>query len=280
MLACPTCKKPFAEGRCECRRDWTETGGVPDLYAPGPDGEGDHGVRAHYEEWPGREYRADESLDSLLRDAESDPLVAALRAELVPGTTVLEVGCGTGRLANALGSRGNEVLGLDLAMAALLRAEAFRRRAGLASVSFARGNLFRPPVAAGSVGLAVARRVVQCTSRPPEAVAALGECLRPGGHLVLGLHHRHAPESVGTPESRPGAPVPSRHTADDVLGWLEAAGLAFVSSTPPLAFGAPSGPLFGAVSPGNRLTRELVELAWRMRPPPDGEWVVVARRPG
>ncbi len=277
MLACPTCAKPFADGRCDCRRDWTETGGVPDLFAADADGSAVEAQRAHYEEWPGREYRPDDTLESVLADARADALVAALDDQVPARAAVLEAGCGTGRLANVLAARGRDVLGLDLSMSALLRAEAFRRRAGLVSVSFARANLFRPPVTPGSVDVAVARRVVQFTLNPAAAVAALGRCLRPGGHLVLGLHHRHAPEGPG-PEARPGAPEPSRHTADEAIAWLDAAGIDFVSSTPALAFAGENGPLFAAVPVGNRLVRELVELGWRLRPPPDGDWVVVGRR--
>ncbi len=280
MLACPTCHKPFADGRCECRRDWTETGGVPDLYVSAPEAGEDvrltERVRAHYEERPAPDYRPGDDLAELVRNARADDIARALDEAIPPRAKVLELGCGTGHLSNFLGVAGREVVGLDLSMASLLRAEAFRRRAGLATVTFARGNLFRPPIAPRSADVVIARGVLNHTADCRAAFLAAGRAVAEGGYLVAGLHNRYARAlSPATPvEPAPG----TSHTADEVLAWLAEDGFGFVHSSPPLSLGGGAHGLFEPSSPGAWLGRLFSQLSWVSRGGNGTPWVVVGQK--
>ena len=300
MLACPNCAKPFAEGRCECRRDWTETGGVPDLYTPAPEAGEDlrltERVRAFYEERPFPDYRPDDDLGSLVRNGRANPFTRALDEEIPPRARVLEVGCGTGQMSNFLGVAGREVVGLDLTMASLLRAEAFRRRAGIRTVSFVRGNLFKPPIAPGSVDVVITNGVLHHTADCRAAFRSVGRCVRPGGFLVVGLYNRYgrlllpmlkAEHARGESEREKAwyhdqhlHPQESRHTADEVIEWLAEDGFDFVNSSPPLGLGSSPGPLFAATSAGSWLGRTLTQLSWLSRARDGGLWVTVGRKQG
>jgi SAM-dependent methyltransferase len=68
------------------------------------------------------------------------------------GGTVLEIGCGTGRIADALGRRGLSVIGVDPSAAML--AAARRRSAGLATVRYLEGEAATLPVDE-PIGLAI-----------------------------------------------------------------------------------------------------------------------------
>jgi SAM-dependent methyltransferase len=58
-----------------------------------------------------------------------------------PGERVLDLGCGTGRQALALASRGTTVVGLDVSDAALAEARKAAAQAGLSNVRFVCGRL-------------------------------------------------------------------------------------------------------------------------------------------
>ena len=135
MFACPECEIPFAGGHCECRREWTETGGVPDLYVAAQERGELPGIstalRGFYEESPGAPWRQEDDARALAWTWDADPLIGRLHADLSPRARVLDLGCGSGGAACFLGLLGREVIGVDLAMTGLLRAEAFRSHSAL-----------------------------------------------------------------------------------------------------------------------------------------------------
>lgn len=279
MLACPDCARPFDSGRCSCRRDWTETGGVPDLYAPRPEAGEDPAVtsklRAWFEEHPGEPWRPEEDADSLDAWGAAHPLLSVLDKELPPRARVLDVGCGVGRAACHLGRMGREVLGIDLAMAGLLRGEAFRRRAELPSVAFARASPYAPPVSRGGVDVVLFLGALEACARPEAALAAAAVTLAPGGVVVLQVATPWGPAPA--PDTRP--PLWSGQLPEGVLGWLADAGLTLVNSDPPLApFGRPR-PLLGDGASGGTLARWAHQLRWSLTGGP-GAVVYVARRAG
>lgn len=105
---------------------------------------------------------------------------------LAPGS-VLDAGCGTGRVARELARRGVDVVGVDLDESMLATA---RRRspeltwiqADLASVDL--GRTFDVAVAAGNV------MILLTPGTEPDVLTSLARHLRPGGPLVAGFQLR------------------------------------------------------------------------------------------
>ena len=295
MLACPRCLVPL--GACACV--WPEQDGLLDLYTQA-DQAGERPeitavVRDFYEEHPFPNYRDTDELGALVRAGRGNAFLRALDQGLPAGASVVEVGCGTGQLSNFLAAGGRRVLGLDLSLASLRLAEGFRRRAGLHSARFARANLFCPPVLPGSVDVVIAQGVLHHTGAPRRALGVLKRLLRPGGYLVFGLYNRYGRallpllrrrHALAAGEPRGDAwlhdqhhhPEESRHTADEVLGWLDGEALRYVSSVPPITLSAPPDDLFAPQPRGGALERLLAQLGWLGRAADGGLWITVARR--
>jgi ubiquinone/menaquinone biosynthesis C-methylase UbiE len=96
------------------------------------------------------------------------------------GRRVLDVGCGTGLLADALAQRGARVWGVDASPEMLARA---RARAGK-RVGVKLGRAEALPFKDAWFERAVLRLVVHLVDRPP-ALAELARVLRPGGRAVI-----------------------------------------------------------------------------------------------
>jgi SAM-dependent methyltransferase len=96
------------------------------------------------------------------------------------GQCVLDVGCGTGRLAVALAEEGARVVGVDVSEAMLAVAKA---RAP-ASVAFEPGRAEELPFEDGAFERAVLRLVIHLVDRR-RALVELARVLAPGGRLVI-----------------------------------------------------------------------------------------------
>ena len=110
---------------------------------------------------------------------------AVVEAGIAPGTTVLDVGCGTGRALPALRAAvgpGGIVIGLDLTDEMLNVARA-RGRAELATLVL--GDARHLPLAGRSVDAVFAAGLVMHLPDVPAGLAELARVTRPGGTLVL-----------------------------------------------------------------------------------------------
>ena len=109
------------------------------------------------------------------------------RAGVEPGMRVLDVGCGPGdssfAAAAVVGPEG-EVLGVDRSHAAVARATAARRRAGLGHVRFAVADL-EAVVLAGGFDAAIGRGVLVHLRRPAAALAQVAAAVEPGGIVAF-----------------------------------------------------------------------------------------------
>lgn len=293
MVCCPAC----GGWPCRCGTCGVGPDGVPDLYVPAPElGEEvatTDRVRAFYEASPFPEYRDGDDIGALVRRARANPFLLALDAAITPGLTVVEAGCGTGQMSMFLAATGRTVVGMDLAFAPLLRGRAFARANGV-NVELVRGNLFRPPFPVDSVDVVIANGVLHHTASARNAFAALGRIVKPGGHFIVGLYNRwgrlllpfygsaHAADTSARGKAwyadQHQHPHESRHTVDEVLGWLGEDGFSFVSAWPAIQPGIEPRGLFDAQPEGGWLAHQLAQLGWLGRARDGGLWVTVGRK--
>jgi SAM-dependent methyltransferase/uncharacterized protein YbaR (Trm112 family) len=221
-------------------------------------------VKAFYEETPFPNYDEHESIRSLIEKSRRGRYAQALDEAIPYNASVLEVGCGTGQLSNFLGISCRRVIGADLCLNSLRLGEGFRRKHHLNRVRFVQMNLFRPPFRPGEFDVILCNGVLHHTSNPHEGFQRLVPLLRPGGHIVVGLYNKFGRlmtdlrrgvfhmtkgaaksidpylRSVPMSEDKQRAwfadqylhPHESKHTIDEVLGWVEQAGLEFVRGVP------------------------------------------------
>lgn len=105
-----------------------------------------------------------------------------VHALLPPAGRVLDLGCGTGRLALFLSDRGYQVVGLDTAAAMLTVA---RTRPGSERVHWVQGDALAPPFGPGTFDAVVALRLAFHFADLQPLLQAMVTVTRPGGRIVL-----------------------------------------------------------------------------------------------
>lgn len=126
--------------------------------------------------------------------AQSEVALDELTA-LVHGASVLELGCGTGRLASRmLGAGASSYTGVDASQGMLERAAA----RGLVGATWVCGELAAPPVPAASFDVVLFCLVLEHVRDLTPALAAARRALAPGGQvLALELHAELATRGIG-----------------------------------------------------------------------------------
>jgi SAM-dependent methyltransferase len=99
----------------------------------------------------------------------------------VSGRRIVDVGCGTGRLAALLAGQDADVIGIDLETAML--AVAAPRLAG----RLVRADAMALPLRAASVDAAVTVATLEFTPDPARVLAEMARITRPGGRLVAAV---------------------------------------------------------------------------------------------
>lgn len=94
------------------------------------------------------------------------------RARLVPGETVLDVGCGTGAIRRASGV---DLVGIDLSAAMLARAAGARAAADVDAL----------PFQSASFDVVVSASSMHCWPQPVAALVEIRRVMKPNGRLVL-----------------------------------------------------------------------------------------------
>ncbi len=142
--------------------------------------------------------------------------------ELVPeGTSVLELGAGTGALTSLLAPRCSRYVATDFSPAML---EILARLPG---VEVARHDATEPWPETGAFDTVIMSNVLHLLDRPELALATAHQALRPGG-LILAPHFCHGQTLFSTLLwallRRIGFPVRQRYHARDMAALLERCG--------------------------------------------------------
>jgi carbamoyltransferase len=292
--------------RCAtCAREFPIEDGIPRLFWPheGMDGGGDvtEIVKAFYEETPFPNYDEHETVRSLVEKSRRGLYARRLDESIPFNSEVLEIGCGTGQLANFLGISCRRVIATDMCLHSLRLGESFRRVHGLARVRFLQMNLFCPAVAPSRFDVVICNGVLHHTSDPWGGFATLVPLVKPGGHFVLGLYNRWGRLLSGArrsvfrltggrarwidpvlhrsqldPEKSRAwfadqyrHPHESTHTAGEVLRRFDEAGLDFVRGIPALRpddDGLAGESLFEPQPAGTRFERGVVQAMQILAP--------------
>ncbi|MFE0631443.1 class I SAM-dependent methyltransferase [Streptomyces sp. NPDC058864] len=190
--------------------------------------------------YEGRHWAAYPERYDALNDAVNDFLLDDL--PVAAGSRVLDVGCGTGRVACLAGRRGATVLGVDLSEPMLREAVAAAEREGLGGVAFERGDAQVHPFPQEGFDAVVSRFGVMFFADPVAAFANLRRALRPGGRLAFvcsrgheGMDQTRIYRAIGTVVSVPdfaGNTGPASFGDPGYTGGiLTGAGFAGVTST-------------------------------------------------
>ena len=109
-------------------------------------------------------------------------------AELQPGETVLDLGCGGGvdvlLAAQRVGPTG-KAYGLDMTEEMLALAEENKRKSGLANVEFLRGDIENIPLPDGSVDVVISNCVINLAADKDRVFGEIYRVLKPGGRLAV-----------------------------------------------------------------------------------------------
>ena len=130
---------------------------------------------------------------------EPDPELVELVSPLAPGTAV-DLGCGTGRHALWLASRGWSVTGVDGSSVGLELAETAARERGLRGEWVVADLTTWQP--ARPFDLVVVANIHLLPEERPSFFARVAASVAPGGHLYLIGHHVEALGIAGPPDPR------------------------------------------------------------------------------
>jgi SAM-dependent methyltransferase len=136
---------------------------------------------------------------NVFRDSQVDSQTGARRSEerfdaelgwsseTLAGRSVLDAGCGAGRFAEIVASRGAEVVALDYSSAIDAAAETLRR---FPNVDLVQGNMLEPPFRDGSFDFGYSIGVIQHTPDTARAIERVVRCVAPGGPFGLVIYGR------------------------------------------------------------------------------------------
>jgi ubiquinone/menaquinone biosynthesis C-methylase UbiE len=143
-------------------------------------------------------------------------------AQIVPGSIVVDVGTGTGFLAEAALDAGARVIAID-ASAGML--DQVRRRLSGRSIEAREGDVEALPVASGEADAVLANMVLHHAPDPRRAISEMARALKPGGRLVITDADTHTHEWLRIEQHDRWLGF----EREDVARWFREAGLDDVS---------------------------------------------------
>ncbi|MDP2788392.1 MAG: metalloregulator ArsR/SmtB family transcription factor [Pseudomonadota bacterium] len=143
-----------------------------------------------------------------------------LLKQVPEGTTVLEIGIGTGGLLVELAARASNVIGVDHSPAMLDEARRRLLADGIGSIELRLGEMTHLPLPDNSVDCVVANMVLHHAADPVAVLREMCRVLKPGGTVVLADLARHEQEWV----REQLADQWLGFEADELIAWLSSAG--------------------------------------------------------
>lgn len=135
---------------------------------------------------------------------------------------LVDIGTGTGKMLETLGSKVAQAIGIDLSRDMLGMARANLETAGLRHCQVRHGDMYMLPLASQSADLATVHQVLHYADDPALVIAEAARVLRPGGRLIVVDFAPHDLEFLRTEHAHRRLGF----SDGEVQGWFRAAGLA------------------------------------------------------
>ncbi|MGD9616454.1 MAG: ArsR/SmtB family transcription factor [Alphaproteobacteria bacterium] len=153
-------------------------------------------------------------------EAEVEAVLADIVSALAP-RDLLDIGTGTGRMLELLGSLVANALGIDQSREMLAVARVNIERAGLSNCIVRLGDMYQLPLPDASFDAAIIHQVLHYADHPAAAIAEAARVLRPGGGLIIVDFAPHALEFLRDEHAH----CRLGFADDDIAAWCRAAGL-------------------------------------------------------
>jgi ubiquinone/menaquinone biosynthesis C-methylase UbiE len=106
----------------------------------------------------------------------------------IGGARVLDLGSGSGMdtfIASLLVGPTGTVVGLDMTDSQRAKAEALRRRQGVANITYVKGYIDAAPFEDGSFDVVISNGVINLAVDKPQVFSEIARLLRPGGKMAI-----------------------------------------------------------------------------------------------
>jgi ubiquinone/menaquinone biosynthesis C-methylase UbiE/DNA-binding transcriptional ArsR family regulator len=104
---------------------------------------------------------------------------------LLPPVTVADLGAGEGTLAQLLARTARKVIAIDNSPKMVAFGSQLAKQHGFKNLEYRLGDIQDPPIARGSVDLAILSQALHHAARPERAIASAHRLLRKNGRLVI-----------------------------------------------------------------------------------------------
>ena len=111
--------------------------------------------------------------------------IAHLLLPMLGPITVADLGAGEGTLSQMLARHVKQVIAVDNSEKMVEFGSALAKEHGFANLEYRLGDIEEPPIAPGSVDLALLSQALHHASRPARAIAAAFAMLKPGGRVTI-----------------------------------------------------------------------------------------------
>jgi ubiquinone/menaquinone biosynthesis C-methylase UbiE/DNA-binding transcriptional ArsR family regulator len=108
-----------------------------------------------------------------------------LLLRILPPLEIADLGSGEGLLSELLARRAKKVIAVDNSEKMVAFGAEKAKKNGLKNLEFRHGDLESPPIAPGSVDLAILSQALHHAENPGSALASAWKILRPGGQIMI-----------------------------------------------------------------------------------------------
>ena len=246
-------------------------------------------VTNFYKETPFPNYKEDDDRASILEKGDKNVLANQFKKYIGLNKKVLEVGCGTGQLANffSIGTN-NQIVGLDPTINSLKLAKKFADQNNISNISFINADIFDDVLVDEYFDFIWCNGVLHHTKNPYLAFKILIKSLKKNGYVLIGLYNKIGRlrtifrkylfkifgkkmikyldptlRNLKLDEDEKNAwirdqyihPIESLHTIDEVLNWFNNNNIEFISSIPSSDFDYDYNDIFQKKSAGTYYSR-------------------------